>query len=160
MLVRFIKGPAAAKADTLTCVRPDGTRTESAMPRQGILPHEAFHFVIETSLGWHDALFGDLARGLTLGAATARTHGHQTEWRKNVQGRQAEALVECLEAEQWGGANDPATFAEMLVKASRRRGVPPPDVTPEEIERLRVNLREFGAAWRPLPPGDWIERTF
>jgi hypothetical protein len=160
MLVRFTKGPPGAQADSLTCVRPDGTRTTSDLARQGILPHEAIHFVIETTLGWHDALFGDLARGQTLKDATARTHGTQSEWTKNIQGRQAEALVECLEAEQWGGPADPLSFAEMLVKACRRHGVPPPDVTPEEIERLRVTLREFGAAWRPLGPGEWIERTF
>jgi hypothetical protein len=160
MLVRFTKSPPGAQTDLLTCVRPDGSRTTSNLTRQGILPHEAIHLVIETTLGWHDALFGDLARGLTLDAATARSHGQQAEWTKNIQGRQAEALVECLEAEQWGGPSDPASFAEMLVKACRHYGVPPPDVTPEEIERLRVALREFGAAWRPLAPGEWIERTF
>src|SRR6185436_7776810 len=91
MLVRFSKGPVAAQMDGLLCVRPDGTRTTSELRRRGILPHEAFHFVVETTLGWHDALFGDLARGLTLATATARTHGSQTEWTKNIQGRQAEA---------------------------------------------------------------------
>lgn len=160
MLVRFTKGPVAAEADSLLCVRPDGTRTTSSLQRRGILPHEAFHFVIETTLGWHDALFGELARGASLAAATARTHSSQTEWTKNIQGRQAEALIECLEAEQWGGPNDPATFAEMLVLACRRHGVSPPDVLSEEIDRIRANLREFGAAWRPLGPGEWLERTF
>jgi hypothetical protein len=160
MLVRFTKGPVAAQADELVCVRPDGTRTESSLPRRGILPHEAFHFVIETTLGWHDALFGELARGGSLSAATARTHGSPSAWTKNTQARQTEALVECLEAEQWGGPNDPATFAEMLVLACRRQGVSPPDVLSEEIDRIRINLREFGAAWRPLAPGEWLERTF
>jgi hypothetical protein len=160
MLIRFTKGPIAAQSDMLTCVRPDGSTTDCHLKRQGILPHEAFHFVIESALGWHDALFGQLARGSTLAEISAKLHGQQREWTKDTQGRQAESMVECLEAEQWGGANDPATFAEMLVLACRRRGVPPPDITPEEIDRVRAKLREFGAAWRPLAPGDWIERTF
>lgn len=159
MLVRFTKGPVAARADVLTCVRPDGSTTTSQMERQGILPHEAIHFVVESVLGWHDALFGALARGAALEAAP-RTPGRQHEWKVDTQGRQAESLVECLEAEQWGGANDPVTFAEMLVLACRRRGAPPPDITPEEIDLVRSKLREFGAAWRPLAPGAWIERTF
>ena len=160
MLVRFTKGPAAATSDQLTCIRPDGRSTQCDLPRQGILPHEAFHFVIESTLGWHDALFGELARGGTLEAVTARLHGRQIEWTKDVQGRQTEALVECLEAEQWGGASDPVTFVEKLVVACRRRGSPPPDVTPEEIDLVRVRLREFGAAWRPLGPGESLERNF
>jgi hypothetical protein len=77
-----------------------------------------------------------------------------------TQALQSESLVECLQAEQWGGAADPATFAETLVVTCRRRGVPPPDITPEELERVRVALRELGAAWRPLAPGDSLERTF
>ena len=44
MLVRFIKNAPIAKADTLTCVRADGSTTRGEMPRQGILPHDAFHF--------------------------------------------------------------------------------------------------------------------
>jgi hypothetical protein len=160
VLVRFTKGPVVSQVDTLTCVRPDGSTTTSDMRRQGILPHEAFHFVIESTLGWRDALFGEIARGATVRQVTTVLHGQQGEWKKNTQGRQAEAMVECLEAEQWGGASDPATFAEMLVLACRRRGVPPPDITPEEIDRSRVNLRDFGAAWRPLLAGEWIERTF
>lgn len=160
MLVRFTKGPVTAQADSLLCVRPDGSSTSCEMPRQGILPHEAVHFVVETTLGWHDAMFGELARGATLGVATARMHRRQTEWTRNTQGRQAESLVECLEAEQWGGPGDPVSFAEMLVLACRRHGVPPPDITTEEVEHLRQNLRDFGAAWRPLVAGQWLERTF
>jgi hypothetical protein len=160
MLVRFTKGPAAATNDHLYCIRPDGSTTQCDLPRQGILPHDAFHFVIESTLGWHDALFGELARGGTLEAVIARLHGRQIEWTKDVQGRQTEALVECLEAEQWGGASDPVTFVEKLVEACRRRGSPPPDVTPEEIDLVRVRLREFGAAWRPLGPGESLERNF
>jgi hypothetical protein len=159
MLVRFTKGPVAAREDVLTCVRPDGSTTTGPMERQGILPHEVVHFVVESVLGWHDALFGTVSAGATLTKA-GQTSGGKQAWKIDTQGRQAESLVECLEAEQWGGASDPATFAEMLVLACRRHAVPPPDITPEEIDLVRAKLREFGAAWRPLGPGAWIERTF
>jgi hypothetical protein len=160
MLVRFTKGPAASQSDLLTCIRPDGSKTTREMPRQGILPHEAVHFVVESVLAWHDALFGMLARGGSLDAVTVKHRGRELEWQKATQARQAESLVECLEAEQWGGPNDPATFAEKLVLACRRRGVAPPDVTPEEVEQVRGKLRAFGAAWRPIAPGESLERTF
>ena len=45
MLVRFTKNAPSAKADTLTCIRADGTSTTGPMPKQGVLPHDAIHYV-------------------------------------------------------------------------------------------------------------------
>lgn len=160
MLVRFTKNAPAASADALACVQTDGSVTAGEMPRQGILPHLAFHFVVETTLGWRDAFFGQVALGAALDHVARRLHGEKGEWSKNTQALQSESLVECLQAEQWGGAADPATFAETLVAACRRRGVPPPDITNEKLVAVRTALREFGAAWRPLGPGASLERTF
>jgi hypothetical protein len=158
MLVRFTKNSTAAGADLLTCVRPDGSSTSAAMPRQGILPQAAFHFIIESGLGWHDALFGQVARGSTLEEYAAKIAGGRTP--KMVQALQTESLVECLQTEQWSGAADPAGFAAALIAGCRRRGVPPPDVTADEVDAVRKQLRELGAAWRPLAPGSALERTF
>jgi hypothetical protein len=160
MLVRFTKDPPATGHDTLTCVRPDGSATSAALQRQGVLPHEAIHFVVETSLGWRDAMFGDVERGATLEEAHLKLHGGSRAWSKMTQALQTEALVDALQTEQWSGAHDPAAFAEQLIAACRRKGVPPPDVTAEEIDRVRTAVREFGAAWRPLAPGRSLERTF
>ena len=160
MLVRFTKGPVVAKSDIVVCVRPDGSKTSCAMPRQGILPHDAFHFVVETTLGWRDAFFGQVAAGASLDQIVTKLHGEKVEWSKNPRALQSESLVECLQAEQWGGAADPATFAETLAITCQRRGVPPPEITAEELDLVRVALREFGALWRPLAPGQSLERTF
>lgn len=160
MHVRFTKQPPAAAADSIACVRPDGSTTVGEMRRQGILPHEAFHFVVESALAWHDGFFGHVARGDSIVQVTARLHARSGEWTKNTQGLQAESLIECLQGEQWGGAADPAEFAARLVTTCRRWGVPPPDITAEELEKVRTALREFGAAWRPLGAGQSLERTF
>lgn len=160
MLVRFTKGPVAAKADRLTCDREDGTTTTGEMPRQGILPHDAIHFVVESTLGWRDAFFGQVARGLALNPADRNTPGAQVDWAAAPQALQAESLVECLQAEQWGGAADPETFSATLAVTCRRRGVAPPALASDDLRRVRHALREFGAAWRPLPPGGTLERTF
>lgn len=160
MLVRFTKGSPAADADIVTCVRPDGSTTRATMNRQGILPHDAFHFVVEHALGWHDSVFGQVARGAELESVTAKLHSKQPVWPKMTQALQAEALIECLQTEQWGGAIDPAAFAQALVLNCRRRSVAPPDITPEELTEVRTALREFGAAWRPLAIGGSMERTF
>ena len=160
MIVRFTKNLPTAPADTLTCERPDGTSTHSAMPRQGILPHDAFHFVVEATLGWHDAFFGQIARGASTDDLAAQLHGGKMKRPADRQALQSESLVECLQAGQWGGAADPETFAKTLSASCRRRGVTAPRLSAEELERVRVALRAFGAAWRPLSPGQSIERTF
>lgn len=160
MLVRFTKNTAAARADEIVCVRPDGLATSAPLPRQGILPRLAFHFVVETTLGWHDAVFGRIARGSSFEFVDETLHAPSASRRQNTQALQCLALIECLEVEQWGGAADPAEFAQRLLKDCRHRAVPPPDITADELERVRLALREFGAAWRPLAPGASLERTF
>lgn len=160
MLVRFSKGLVAANADALVCVRPDGSRSEAEMPRQGILPHLAFHFAVEATLGWRDALLGRVAAGHSLAELHGKRGRAGVVRRDETQALQSEALIECLEAEQWGGAADPAEFAQRLLRACRHYGVPPPDITAEELDRVRMVLRELGAAWRPLPAGTTLERTF
>ena len=160
MLVRFTKNPPAASADTLTCVRADGSSTRGEMPRPGLLPHDAFHWVVESGLGWRDAFFGQVALGASLDHLAAKLHGPKIEWSKNIQALQSESLVACLQAEQWGGAADPATFVETLAVTCRQRGVPPPEIAAAELALVRGALREFGAAWRPLTSGQSLERTF
>ncbi len=160
MLVRFTKNAPAASADTLTCVRPDGTKTQGDLARQGILPHAAFHFVVETTLGWHDAFFGQIARGASHASLTAGLHAAKLSRPHDAPALQSAALVECLEATQWAGAPAPAAFAKKLTAACRRRRVTSPDINAEELARVRLALREFGAAWRPLNPGQSLERTF
>jgi len=160
MLVRFLKHPPASKADRLTCVRDDGTSTSGDLPRQGILPHDAFHFVVETTLGWREAFFGQVARGVSLDHLTTKLHGAKVDWSKNVPALQAESLVECLQAEQWGGAADPAIFQETLAVTCRRRHVPPPAVSAARLALVKAALRAFGAEWRALNPGQTLERKF
>ena len=160
MLVRFSKAAVNAPADTLTCERPDGTLTHGAMPKQAILPRHAFHFVVETTLGWRTAFFGQIANGTSLDDLTANAHEPKSHRVKNPVALQSAGLVECLQAEQWAGASDPATFAAALAAACRRHRVVPPALTPGDLARLRTALRDFGAAWRPLAPGQSLERTF
>ncbi len=160
MLVRFTKNPPGAEGDLLACARPDGSHTEGEMARRAIIPHEAFRIVVETTLGWRDGFYALIARGATIAEATAVLSENARAGRRALQALQSESLIECFEAEQSAGPADPSEFARLLINASRRRRVDPPDVTEEELDRIRVALRRFGAAWRPMRPGASIERTY
>jgi hypothetical protein len=160
MRVRFTKGPVSSKYDLLACTRPDGSETRGEMPRQGILPHDAIHFVVEQTLGWSDAFFGHIARGAEVSQVTTRLHGEKVDWSQATQALQSESLVECLQAEQWGGAASAELFAQTLTETCRHRGVASPVLTVEDLARVRTALRNFGAAWRPLGPGTTLERDW
>lgn len=129
------------------------------MPRQGILPRAAVHFVIETTLGWNEAVFGNVVRGSCL-ADLIEIPTSAGARRAPEAVRQSHALADCLQADQWGGASDPATFNLNLAKACRRVSTTTPDLSAPQLERVRVALREFGAQWRPLVSGGSVERTF
>jgi hypothetical protein len=161
MLVRFTKGPLSARSDTLTCTRPDGTVSETEMLRQGILPHEAFHFVVETVLGPLEAFFGRIAAGETLAEVTACFHATEKKFSlHDTPGRQIEALIDCLQADQWGGASDPKAFTKALAQASRKRHVSPLKIESERLTAIRIALRGFGAEWRPLAAGKSLDRQW
>jgi hypothetical protein len=160
MVVRFTKNLPASKFDRLTCARADGTSTGCDMPRQGILPHDAFHFVVETTLGWREAFFGQVAAGVSLDHITSKLHGIKVDWSKNEQALQSESLVECLQAEQWGGVADAETFRETLAVTCARRHVPTLGLTPADLARVRTALRTFDAEWRALNPGQSLEKCF
>lgn len=160
MRVRFTKSAPADPADRLACIRPDGTVSEAGLPRQGILPHDAFHFVVETTLGWPDAFFGVIAGGAELDRLNTELHGPDARRTCPPRVRQSEALVECLQANQWGGATEVTRFKKILGEACRRRGVKPPAIDAATLTALREAIRAFGAAWRPLNPGQSLERTF
>jgi hypothetical protein len=160
MRIRFIKGSVSSRHDLLVCLRPDGSETRGDMPRQGILPHDAIHFVVEQTLGWNEAFFGHVARGAELGHVTTRLQGEKVDWSQATQALQSESLVECLQAEQWGGAATPELFAQTLAESCRHRGVAAPALTRESLAAVRAALRTFGAAWRPLGPGGVLERNW
>lgn len=180
MLVRFTKNAPAAAADTLTCVRADGTTTTQPLPREAVLPSAACHLFIEQTLAWPDGLFARVAAGQSLVSVLARLRARPrpasvspvsaaSRGPRGTPGphlpreeplRQAEALARTLQATQWSGRSDPASFTAELTDRCRRLRVPAPTFTAAEIQSVRAALREFGAAWRPLASGAVLEKRF
>ncbi len=162
MIVRFTKALPAAEADSVSYLRDDRTTCTQPMPRQGILPRAAVHYVLETTLGWADAIYGQIARGGCLADLAGVTAVPEPERTKTAPAAvlQSHALADCLQADQWGGASDPATFTLNLANACRRLGASTPEISAQHLEHVRVGLREFGAQWRPLASGGTVERTF
>lgn len=141
--------------DQLRCVRRDGSTTGCAMPRQGILPHDLVHYVVESSLAWHHAFYGMVAGGADIGPAMEQNHDLANRALAD-QAVQAEAVVESLQAQLWNGGADPdafddAMFLEGVSGACTARGRRVPVLPPGTGRRLFDAVLALDARWQALP---------
>jgi hypothetical protein len=108
------------KYDQLRCVRLDGSETGTTMPRQGILPHDLIHYVVETALGYDHGFLGLVARSADIGFAMEVSHDIGNA-KASDQATHAEAIVESLQAQLWSGSFDAAMFEAGLEGACAMR---------------------------------------
>lgn len=139
------------KYDQLRCIRLDGSETGTTMPRQGILPHDLIHYVVETALGYDHGFLGLVARGADIGFAMEVSHdiGNATA---SDQATHAEAIVESLQAQLWSGSFDAAMFEAGLEGACAMRSRAAP-----ALGGIDVRTQLYGAVialaerWQALP---------
>jgi hypothetical protein len=139
------------KYDQLRCVRRDGSETSCPMPRQGILPHDLVHYVVETGMRWHHGFLGQVAAGRDIGFAMEYAHDPANREAAD-QVIQAEAMVESLQAQLWGGAFDAGMFMEGLRGACAVRGRDVPDLSGIDLQEVLYRRAvELGARWQQVP---------
>jgi hypothetical protein len=147
----------ADKYDQLRCVRRDGSEASCPMPRQGILPHDLVHYVVESALGWRHGFLGQVADGRDIGFLAKYLHDPGNREAAD-QAIQAEALVESLQAQLWSGAFDGEMFMEGLRGACAVRGRAVPDLSGIDLEQaLYRRAVELGARWQQVPFHDSLE---
>ena len=146
------------KVDDLRCVRRDGSATGCTMPRQGILPHDLVHYVVESTLGWRHAFYGMIAAGADIGPAMEQAHNMDGADNAALadQAIHAEAVVESLQAQLWAAgadpaAFDPAMFDEGVRSACAGRGRSEPALPPGTGRRLFEAVLALDERWRQVP---------
>ena len=146
------------KVDDLRCVRRDGSATGCPMPRQGILPHDLVHYVVESTLGWRHAFYGMIAAGADIGPAMEQAHDASDAGNAALadQAIHAEAVVESLQAQLWAAGSDrdafdPAMFDEGVRSACAGRGRSVPALPPDTGRRLFDAVLALDARWRQVP---------
>lgn len=141
------------KYDVLRFVRNNGSCTEALMPRQGILPHDLIHYVVESALPLRHGFLSLLARGAEAQFVMESVHD---KGNPNVETEavQAEAIVEGLQAQLWSGAFDEAAFLEGAAAACGARGKPAFDFSALALD-LQAELYERALAlnqqWSSAP---------
>ncbi len=141
----------ADKLDGLRCVRGDGTQTSTSMPRQGILPHDLIHYVVESTLGYRFGFLGMVANGADIAFAMQQSHEAQAQGLAD-EAVHAEAIVESLQAQLWSGGFDAESFHEGVRAACAARSASMPVLDGIDIEQqLLDGVIALNGRWQQLP---------
>ncbi|WP_374361998.1 hypothetical protein [Pseudoduganella danionis] len=148
------------KYDQLRCVRSDGSTTGCMMPRQGVLPHDLIHYVVETALAYRHGFLGMVAAGADIGYAMEQSHAYDNPALAH-QAIHAEAIVESLQAQLWSGAFDQAMFDAGLESACAMRGCAAPVLeNAGGAAALYESALALGQRWQQLAYYGTLELAF
>jgi hypothetical protein len=151
------------REDRIEAVRTDGSSVCTLFPHKGPIPHDAVHFYVESSLALGDAFWGMVAAGRHPEevAAIAKAGGHASAKRATIPDGsivrlvQAERVVECFEADVWGGGGtSPQTIRDAVAAACAQSRVPDIEVSDEAITNIRSSLMDLARRWPGAPPGE------
>ena len=139
------------KLDRLRYVRADGSFTACSMPRQGILPHDLIHYVVESQLQLSNGFTGLIAQGAEAAFATQLSHG-LAEKMAGAEAIQVEAMVEALQTQLWAGQFSMEDFVEGVRTACHARDQSTFDFSDTDIPpRLFEKVRELNMQWAAVP---------
>lgn len=139
------------KYDRLTFVRADSSKAEISMPRQGILPHDLVHFVVESRLPFRHGFLSLVARGAEPTFAMQQAHepGNPSV---GIETAQVEAIVEALQTQLWSGQFVSEDFIDGMRTACVARDCPSLDFSLYEIEsHWYVPALALQKDWAALP---------
>jgi hypothetical protein len=147
--------------DFIVVVRGDGTRAETRFPHKGPVPHDAVHLFVERGFRFRTGFWGQIARGNHPEeiAAMAKAGGHASAKRARVPDDeivemiQAERLVECFEADLWGGGASDADLLSVAEAGCAASKVPMPTLDAAAISRIRGEIARFAADWQAAAVG-------
>ncbi len=129
-----------AKYDDLTIERNARPTSLIRCPKQGIIPHDMVHFAVESTLAHR----GFLSLVEDADEPGFNLRGGETE-------EAIERLVECFQAEMWGGrvpAEELLATYSLACEAKAHNAVA---VSIEDVEAVRERLDELTARWSEVP---------
>lgn len=158
MRIELVKGTTH---DTLRITRADGSCAEAQVSKKGALPHDGVHVAVEQALGFRRGFFGLIAEGRHPDdiSSLASAMGHSSASKAHVPDAsiieliQSERLVECFEAEVWGGAADLVTLQSVADAAFSASLVPRVVLTASGVAHVRARLDALKMEWMALPQG-------
>ncbi|WP_212674983.1 hypothetical protein [Undibacterium fentianense] len=120
------------------------------MPRQGTLPHDLIHFVVESSLPFRYGFLNLVAAGAEASFAMELAHDKSLT-DIDVEAIQVEAIVEALQTQLWGAYFDFASFDEANQLACSARGKTALAINEEQSLQLYQTVLDLFEQWQALP---------
>ena len=150
--VAIIKG---TRVDRVEVRRANGDGATFDVPKKGPLSHDGVHHVVESVMGLRRAFWGRITAGENPARIQeiAAAGGHPSASRAGPPDAdiremlQAERLVECIEAEVWGGAGDWQTFLSVYAAACEQSGVAPLGLSDSQLRAIRSRIAVLREAW-------------
>ena len=130
------------KYDAMLVMRGGGVIEEVACPKQPPIPHDMFHYAVETVLEKRGFM-----RRVTEGEAASFRMGPEAT------SEAVERLVETMQADSWSGRPDPAEVIEMFKVTCAARGNAPFPLSAQDIVDIRARIDALAAEWEALPVG-------
>jgi hypothetical protein len=137
MKLTFTKG--AGKFDTLAF---DTGAPPLACPKQGILPHDLLHLIVERRLG-----VGAFLTRAASGAMTA------TQTSDDADLQAVERIVETLQADLWSGPASDAELLAIYTHACNARDHPALPLDVAMLAAIRGEVANVGARWDAVAVG-------
>lgn len=146
---------SAGHSDRITVTRADGSAMMTHFPKKGPFPHDALHVAVERALGLTRGFWGTVAGGLHPEAVQeiAKAGGHASASRATTPDPaiaeliQAERIVECFEAELWGGTVNNDDLRALIANACTASHVPPLLPDDATIATIRADVAAMQAEW-------------
>ncbi|HZP83666.1 MAG TPA: hypothetical protein VFB21_18635 [Chthonomonadaceae bacterium] len=139
-------------------MRDDGSTTWSKLAARFAF-HDLTHYVAETTLGCRNAFYGLIAQGWDIETFTAIDPATGTRPELPAEANQIEGLITTLQSQLWNGASY-EEIVGLWEMSCASFGLPPPRLTPEQLDTIRERLRACWEQWKLLPAGGVLELPF
>jgi hypothetical protein len=153
------KSGKSDKLDRLRFIRQDGSETSCPMPRQGTLPHDLIHYVVESALPLRHGFLSQVAAGSDAGFVMQAVHDPASAT-VETEAVQTEAIVEALQTQLWSGAFDTDAFLEATRLAAAARGRMAFEFGQVEPKALYDQATGLLHRWAQVPFHQSLELTF
>lgn len=137
------------KYDHLRVVRDDDSETSCDMPRQGVLPHDLLHAVVESRLQFQDGFLGLVNKGADITFAEKNFRDYIDPIR-HFEVAQAESVVEGLQTQLWAGEFDVDAFLAGVSGACAMRKVAVPAMLESDGYLMFAQALQLNAQWQQV----------
>lgn len=127
-------------------VERGGALDEIPCPKQRPIPHDMFHYAVETVLE---------KRGFAHRAAAGEGIGFRMTPEANSDA--VERLVETMQADSWSGRPDAAEVVDLFLTTCAARGDTPFPLDVAAIDSIRAEIDRLAAAWAAVPERGRLE---